>query len=75
MEPPFIRKYTNEQLRTFEREPLDLEIPSNSLHVERCIQLMASHASSSLNPAVRDGLCKAAILERKRHPNLDRKSV
>ena len=51
-EPPFIRRYTDEQLRSFEREPLDLEIPSNSLHVERCIQLMASHASSSLNPAL-----------------------
>ena len=74
-EPPLLQKYSDEQLRSFEREPLVLEIPSNSQHVERCVQLMASHASSSLNPAVRDGLYKAAVLERKRRPNLDRKSL
>ena len=78
-EPPLLRKYTDEQLRSFAkgfgREPLVLKVPSISLHVERCIQLMASHASSSLNTGAQDGLCKAAILERKCRPNLDKKSV
>ena len=49
--------HTYMQLRSFEREPLVLKIPSNSQHVERCIQLMASHASSSLNLAVRVSYC------------------
>ena len=64
-EPPLFRNYSDEQIRSFE----------NPQHVERCIQLMASHATSSLDPVVSDGLCKATLLERKRRPSLNSKSV
>ena len=63
--------------RSFEEEPLVLNtyiyIPSNSKHVERSIQLVASKATKSSNSTVRDGLCKATIDERKQRPNLDQK--
>ena len=74
-EPPLLRRYSDAEIRAFEREPFVLAIPSNSQHVKRCIQLMASHSTSSSDPAVRDGLCKASILERKRRPTLDRKPI
>ena len=73
--PPLFRNYLDEQIRSFEKEPLVLSIPSNSKHVERCIQLMASHTTSSLDPVVRDGLCKATLLEQKRRPSVHGKSV
>ena len=72
-EPPLLRDYSNDQIRAFEKEPLEVLIPSNSQHVERCIQLMARNTTKSSNPTVRDGLCKATIDEQKRRPNLNRK--
>ena len=72
-EPPLLRRYSNEQIREFEKVPLVLNIPSNSQHVERFIQLMASKATSSADPTVRDGIAKATEIERKRRPNLYKK--
>ena len=62
-EPPLLKNYSDEQLRLFEENPLVLYIPSNSQNVERCIQLMASKATKSSNPTIRDGLCKDTLDE------------
>ena len=60
--PPFLRKYSNEELRRFEVSPLLISIPNNSQHVERYIQLMAKNATRATTKTLRDGLCKAIIL-------------
>ena len=72
-EPPLLRRYSTNALREFEKKPLVVSIPSNSQHVERCIQLMASKATMSANPTIRDGLCKATVSLRKLRPNLNKK--
>ena len=71
LEPPLLQDYSNDQIKKFENEPFVLLIPSNSQHVERSVQLMASNATKSSDPTIRDGRCKITNDERKRRPNLD----
>ena len=72
--PPFLRKYSNEDLRRFEVTPLQIGIPNNSQHVERYIQLMAKNATKATTKTMRDGLCKATIQNRQKRPRLEQKS-
>ena len=59
--PPYLRSYTDEQIRKFLSEPLVIAIPSNSQHVERYIQLIAKNSTRASSSKLRDGLCKATI--------------
>ena len=58
---PYLRSYTDEQIRKFLSEPLVIAIPSNSQHVERYIQLNAKNSTRASSSKLRDGLCKATI--------------
>ena len=72
--PPYLRKYSNSDIRKFEEDPLVIEIPSNSQHVERYIQLISKNADRKSSAKHRDGLSKATIQSRQQQPRLRTKA-
>ena len=73
-EPPYLRKFTDEQLRQFETTPLSLDVPSNSQFVERYIRLITEKGTLSSSPSTRDGLCKATLRHRNSFGKAETKS-
>ena len=73
-EPPYLRKFTDEEIRRFEQSPLILNVPSNSQHVERFIQLITKNGLRAASPTLRDGLCKATIQSRQLRPKVETKA-
>ena len=73
-EPPFLRKFSDEDVKNFETNPLVLTIPSNSQFVERFIQLITKNGTRAASPTIRDGLCHATLHSRQRHPKVETKS-
>ena len=69
-EPPYLRKYSDAEIRAFEHTPLILDVPSNSQHVERLIKLITENGKHAASPTLRDGLAKATLRSRKQHPKL-----
>ena len=51
-----------------------MNIPSNTQHVERCIKLITENGTRKADPVLRDGLCHATVLSRKRHPKMETKA-
>ena len=43
--PPILRQISDEALQKYEDSPLEINVPSNTQHVERFIQLMAKNAT------------------------------
>ena len=72
--PPLLRKLTNDDLRKYEHTPLVSDIPHNTQHLERLIQLMASNATRAATPKLRNGIAKATIQNRNSKPRLEKKS-
>ena len=72
--PPILRQISDEDLRKYEDSPLEINVPSNTQHVERFIQLMAKNATREGKSKLRDGLCKATIKNRQIRPKLEQKS-
>ena len=72
--PPILRQISDEDLRKYEDSPLEINVPSNTQHVERFIQLMAKNATRKATSKLRDGLCKTTIKHRQKRPKLERKS-
>ena len=62
--PPYLRRYSNTDIMKFEEEPLQINIPSNSQHVERFIQLISKNARRKSSTKHGDGLCRATIQSR-----------
>ena len=60
-EPPYLRKFSTDQIREFEKLPLVLDVPSNSQHVERCIKLVTTNATCAGSAVLRDGLCHVTV--------------
>ena len=50
------------------------DIPHNTQHLERLIQLMASNATRAATPKLRNGIAKATIQNRNSKPKLEKKS-
>ena len=71
--PPLLRKLTNNDLREYEEKPMVTNIPHNTQHLERLIQLMAKNASRAATPKLRNGLCKATLRNRTLRPKMDQK--
>ena len=69
-EPPYLRKYSDDELRAFENTPLILDVPSNSQHVERLIKLITENGTRAASPTLRDGLAKATLKSRQQRPRL-----
>ena len=70
LEPPYLRKHSDEELRAFEDTPLILDVPSNSQHVERLIKLITENGTRAATPTLRDGLTKATLRSRQQRPKL-----
>ena len=73
-EPPFLRNYSNDQLRQFESSPLVLEVPSNSQFVERSIRLITEQGTRAASAVTRDGLCHAVLQRRQQRGKGETKS-
>ena len=69
-EPPYLRKYSDAEIRAFEHTPLVLDVPSNSQHVERLIKLITENGKHAASPTLRDGLAKATLRSRQQRPKL-----
>ena len=72
-EPPFLRNHTIEDIKAFEITPLTLDVPSNTQHVERYIQLATQNGTRAATPTLRQGLCHATIRSRTKRPKLESK--
>ena len=59
--PPILRQISDEAIKKNEDLPLEINVPSNTQHVERLIQLMAKNATRKATSKLRNGLCKATI--------------
>ena len=72
-EPPFLKDYDDEHMKTFQDTPLHLDIPSNTQFVERMIKVITAKGTASASSKIRDGLAKATIESRKEMPRLKTK--
>ena len=72
-EPPYLRKFSMQQIRQFIVTPLVLDVPSNTLFVERAIKLVTSNGTPAGSAKLRDGLCHATVESRKWHPHIETK--
>ena len=70
-EPPYLRKFSMQQIRQFIVTPLVLDVPSNTQFVERAIKLVTSNGTRAATAKLRDGLCRATVESRKRHPHIE----
>ena len=72
--PPLLRKLSADELRLYEKVPMVSDLPHNTQHLERLIQLMAANATRAADPKLRDGFCKATIRNRASRPKMESKS-
>ena len=73
-EPPFTSDLSDEDIYAFKASPLSLEICSNSVATERMIRDVDRVASMSTNDAVRDGMVRGILADRKDKPRLETKT-
>ena len=64
----------DEEIREYERVPLQLNISSNTQHIERLVQLNAQVGKKAGSSILRDGIVKATIESRQECPKLENKS-
>ena len=75
--PPYVRDYTNEQIKQFETAPLVLSVPSNSQqaqHVERFIQLNTKVGTKASSSIARDGIVLARIENKREYSSMESKN-
>ena len=54
-EPPILADYSDQQIREFVKQPLVLDIPSNTQFVVRLIKVITQKGTKVVDPKVRDG--------------------
>ena len=74
LEPPYTKKFSLEDIKSFETSPLTMNVPSNSQFVERFIKLISENGTRAASPTLRDGLCHSTNLSRQRHPKRETKA-
>ena len=72
--PPYLRDQCDEEIREYERVPLQLNISSNTQPIERLVQLNAQVGKKAGSSILRDGIVKATIESRQECPKLENKS-
>ena len=72
--PPYLRDQSDEEIREYERVPLEMNISSNTQNIERLVQLNAQVGKRAGSSIMRDGLVKATMESRKERPSLEKKS-
>ena len=73
-EPPYLRKYSDEQLRDLQSHPLEMNVPSNSQFVERFIQVATQNGTKAGTSTLRNGLSIATLRSRQKRPKIETKS-
>ena len=69
-EPPCTKRLSDDDIRSFELEPISLDIPGNSVLTERTIQTVARFTSLSSSESFREG----GVQDRKAKPRLEKKA-
>lgn len=72
-EPPYLRRHSDEQLRSFESQPLQMDISSNSQFVERFIQVITQNGTKAGTPTLRNGRSISTIRNRRKRPKIETK--
>ena len=67
-EPPVTRGLSGSQVLALEHNPLRLNLPGNSVSVERGVKDVTGAAKVCANPKERDGVIFQKIISRKKHP-------
>ena len=60
-EPPYLRDFSDDDIKKFLDKPLKLDVPSNTQHVERLIQLITTIGPKSASSTLRHGMAHATI--------------
>ena len=71
--PPYIRDYSEEQIRQFELESC-VKVPSNSQHVERFIQVSAKVGTKAVSSVARNCLNLARQEYQQEYPSKENKA-
>ena len=64
LKPPYLKKFSNKEIRKFESTPL----------VDRCIRLITENGTRAASSTLRDGLCHSTIGSRQRYPRRETKA-
>ena len=67
-EPPVTRGLSGPQVLAFEQSPLKLNLPGNSVSVERGVKDVTGAATVCADPKERDGVIFQKMISRKKHP-------
>ena len=73
-DPPCTKRLSHDDIRSFELEPISLDIPGNSVLTERTIQTVARFTSLSTSESFREGGVRSALQDRKAKPKLEKKA-
>ena len=71
--PPYVQFHTDEEIQEYVVTPLKLDVPSNSQHVERFIQVNAKVGTKAVSNRDRNGLVFARQKYQKENPNKENK--
>ena len=71
--PPYVQFHTDEEIQQYLVTPLMLDVPSNSQHVERFIQVNAKVGTKAASNRDRNGLVLARQKYQKENPNKENK--
>lgn len=74
LEPPFLRKHSDDDIKAFESAPLILDVPGNTQFLERFIKLITEKGTCAASPTIRDGLSKATLRNRRSQSKLETKA-
>ena len=72
--PPYLQFHTNEEIRQFESMPLRIDVPSNTQHVERFIQINAKVGTKAASIKARNGLVLARQEYLEKNPSRGKKA-
>ena len=73
-EPPYTKSMSDEEVKAFSDQPLELGVKSHSVLTERTIRDVDSVATKSTSEEVREGIVHSRLLDRKWKPELETKS-
>ena len=73
-EPPCTKRLSDDDIQSFELEPISLDIPGNSVLTERTIQTVARFTTLSISESFREGGVQSALQDRKAKPKLEKKA-
>jgi hypothetical protein len=72
-EPPFLAKFSHEELKDFVSHGLESKIPCHTQAVERCVKLVNEASEAVCGNTARDGFIRSRLASRKKMPCFETK--